>query len=323
MTRLLIGLCASAMLAIPLLAAKPANLNLERRYNLTYATEGRTALQLDFVAPKTSGPHPCVVCLHGGAWKAGSRKDLSTPALWADFGIAGALPRAAGTRDITAPLRTKREPASLLDVLASQGFAAASVSYRLAPKNKFPTQIRDVKTAVRYLRAHAKELNIDPDRIAALGFSAGGHLASLLGTCSEVPEFEGELYAEQSSRVCGVVNFFGPADLTLYTQTPGIEQAFMVPLLGTASRDDLDVYKKASPIEHVSADDPPFLHIHGTVDLLVPMIHSERLHAKMKQAGVSSELMPMAGKGHGWFGPEAAVSTARAIQFLNAQFSRK
>jgi acetyl esterase/lipase len=274
-----------------------------KKYDLTYATADGQKLQLDYAAPAAGGPHPCVVCLHGGAWKAGSRKDLSrTAPFFNDFGTGGG---------------------SLIELLAGRGFAAVSVTYRLAPKSKFPAQIQDAKTAVRYLRENAARLNIDPDRIAAMGFSAGGHLASLIGTAADVPEFEGDLYPGRSSRVACVVNFFGPADLTLYCDTPGIEASFMVPLLGCKSCDGLGPYRKASPLEHVSADDPPFLHVHGTADPIVPILHTERLHAKMKATGVRSEFIPMAGKGHGWFGPDAVASTEAAIKFLASNLRGK
>ncbi|MFO0848439.1 MAG: alpha/beta hydrolase [Gemmataceae bacterium] len=299
-------LAVLAVTTAPLPAAEPAATArpaVAKRYDLTYATVDGVKLQLDYAAPATGGPHPCVVCLHGGAWKAGSRKDLSrTTPLWNDFGTGDG---------------------SLIEALAARGFAAVSVSYRLAPKCKFPGQIQDAKTAVRYLRENASQLNIDPDRIAAMGFSAGGHIAALLGTATDVPEFEGEMYKNRSSKVACVVNFFGPADLCLYCDTPGIEAGFMVPLLGCKSCDGIAPYKKASPIEHVSADDPPFLHIHGTADPIVPVIHTERLHARMKAAGVKTEFIPVPGKGHGWFGPEAVASTEAAVKFLAANLKGK
>ena len=115
-----------------------------------------------------------------------------------------------------------------------------------------------------------------------------------------------------------VVDFFGPSDLTLYTETPGIEGAYFVPLLGGRSRDNLELYKRASPIEYVSKDDPPFLIVQGTADLLVPAIHSERLHEKLTAAGVQSELVTVKGKGHGWGGPDAARTIEAAIRFLTS-----
>lgn len=291
----------------------------DRRYDLPFATAGGERLALDFVAPPGPGPHPLVVCLHGGAWKHGSRKDLSRPTRWADFGVAGALGRAEA-----GPLLTRDGGPSLLEVLAGKGFAAASVSYRLAPRHKFPAQIVDAATAVRYLKANAAALRIDPERIAVVGFSAGGHLASLLATAGDrVPEFRGPLFPDQSSRVRAVVNFFGPADLTLYEESPGIEQTALKPLFGGDPATRHQRYVAASPVSQVTADSPPFLHLHGTADLLVPIVHTERLHAKLTAAGVASELVVVKGKGHGWFGPEMADSLDRTVRFLDRHLKAK
>jgi acetyl esterase/lipase len=268
------------LIALPLLAAAGPGVRVEK--DVVYATVEKESLQLDLARPAGPGPHPVVVCLHGGAWKYGSRQDV----------------------------------AGYAEYLAANGIAAATVSYRLAPRNKWPAQIEDAKTAVRFLRETAKKYDLDPDRVGALGFSAGGHLAALLGTADAAAGFEGPLYPDQSSRVQCVVNFFGPSDLCLFCESPGIEAAYFRPFLGSRFRDNPDVYKKASPIAHVSKDDPPFLHLHGTADILVPVIHSERLHEKLTKAGVASELITVKGGGHGWGGKDALGTTAATMAFL-------
>ncbi len=283
-------------------ASEPPAVPYTLKTDVTFAQVGAEKLQLDIAIPKGEGPRPCLVCLHGGAWKVGSRKQLSQPTRMIDLGLPGK---------------------SLLDVYASQGYVAVSISYRLAPANKFPAQIRDAKTAVRFLRANATQFGIDPDRIAALGFSAGGHLAALLGTADDVTEFEGDLYPEQSSKVQCVVDFFGPTDLTLYGETPGIEKSIMVPLLGGTTRDRIELYKRASPLEHVSKDDPPFLILHGTADIMVPIIHSERLHERLTAAGVKSELVTVKGQGHGWGGEESKRSIDLSLRFLAEHLGKK
>lgn len=290
------------VLPLPAVAADPAGVPYTLKTDVTFATIGSEKLQLDLAIPAGAGPHPCVVCFHGGAWKVGSRKHLSQPTRMIDLGMPGK---------------------SLLDVFASQGYVTVSVSYRLAPASKFPAQIRDAKTAVRFLRANAKQYHLDPDRIAALGFSAGGHLAALLGTADNVTEFEGELYPEQSSRVQCVVDFFGPTDLTLYGETPGIEKSFIAPFLGGLSNEKLELYKRASPLEHVSKDDPPFLILHGTADILVPIIHSERLHERLTAAGVKSELVPLKGAGHGWAGDVSRRTIDLSLKFLSEHLAKK
>lgn len=269
--------------------------------DIVYGTVGTDKLMLDLAVPRTGGPHPFVLCLHGGAWKAGSRKDLSKGVMWADFGTGGA---------------------TLIESLAGDGFAAASVSYRFAPKAKFPAQIQDVKTALRFLRANAKRFNLDPDRVGVLGFSAGGHLAALLGLTDGVEAFAGDQHPGQSDKVNCVVDFFGPADLTLYSETPGIEKAFMVPLLGGGSAQYPELYTKASPVEYATKNAPPFLIIHGTTDVVVPLLHSKRLHAKLTAAGAAAELVPVRNKGHGWFGPEAAASYAATTKFFTEHLKK-
>ena len=268
--------------------------------DIVYATVGGEKLQLDMVVPQAEAPLPCVLFLHGGAWKSGSRKDLSRPSFY-DTGAPGKC---------------------LLDVFAARGFIAVSVSYRLVPKDRFPAQIQDVRTAIRFLRLNAKEYNVDPDRIGVAGFSSGGHLAALAGTAPKDPEFDGLLYPEQSSRVQCVVDFFGPADLSLYGETPGVEQAVIVPLIGATSKANPALYKKASPLEHVTKDSPPFLIIHGTADIIVPTIHSERLHAKLRAAGVESELLVLKGRGHGWGGEDSLLTSAAAVKFLTAHLGK-
>jgi acetyl esterase/lipase len=148
--------------------------------DLTYGTVGTTRLMLDVAYPKKgNGPFPAVVLLHGGGWCLGSRKS-------------------------NVPLALK---------LAHEGYVAVPVSYRLSGAAPFPAAIHDVKGAVRWLRAHAQTYPIDPERIAALGYSSGGHLACLLGATGGLARFEGDGgHKDQSSRVQAVVSYYGLTD---------------------------------------------------------------------------------------------------------------
>lgn len=274
--------------------------------DITYATVDKEKLQLDLVLPPGPGPHPCVLCFHGGAWTAGNRKDLTTPVL---------LPFAS--RDPNADI-------GIMEKLAQRGYAAATISYRLAPKCKFPSQLEDAKTAVRFLRANAKKYDLDPDRFASLGFSAGGHLALLLGVTDKEDGFDGTLYPEQSSRVQCVIDFFGPTDLSLYAETPGLAESFIAGFLGKECLTDAAFYKRASPINYVTKDDPPVLLIHGTADLVVPIIHSERMYKKLKEVGVPTEIQKVSWKGHGWEDKDATRAAAQAtLEFLNTHLTKK
>jgi acetyl esterase/lipase len=258
---------------------------------IVYTTHGKDKFVLDLAMPATQGPHPVVLCIHGGAWKYGDRTDLA----WSPAG------------DL------------IVDELTKAGYATASIDYRLAPKHKFPAQIEDCKTAVRFLRANAEKYNLDKSRIAACGFSAGGHLAALLGTTDSSAGFDGALYPDESSGVHCVLDYFGPSDLSLYFPSAGLRETHMVPLLGKDAAHSLDVYKKASPITYVSKKTVPHLIVHGTFDLLVPVIHSERYRDKLKAEGVPVECFFMTGRMHGWSYEDSRISTAKGIEYLKKQ----
>ncbi|MCU0703928.1 MAG: alpha/beta hydrolase [Fimbriiglobus sp.] len=274
--------------------------------DITYATVGQEKLQLDLVLPPGPGPHPVVVCFHGGAWSAGSRKDLTRPAM---------LPTTAPT--------TASEPGILVN-LARRGYAAATVSYRLAPKHKFPAQIEDAKTAVRFLRANAAKYSLDVDRVAAMGFSAGGHLALLLGTTDSSAGFDGGEHPAQSSKVQCVIDFFGPTDMALYAETPGAAEGFIAGFLGKECLTDPKVYQRASPLAYAGKSAAPTLFVHGTMDLIVPIVHSEKMLKKLKDDGVPVSMHKVPWKGHGWEDKDASRGAAMAtLEFLNMHLPPK
>ena len=267
------------------------------RRNVAYATAGGQTLRLDLAVPKTPGPHPVVVCLHGGAWKYGDKTELSRAPLDPE-------------------LNRVADGMSMIEGLAARGFAAATVGYRNVPTCTFPGPLEDCKTAVRFLRAKARDYDLDAGRVAALGFSAGGHYAALLGLTGKDAGFEGTQYPEESSRVNCVVDLFGPTDLTLYAGSEGLNNGFMVPLLGPKAKDGTELHKKASPLTYVTKDAPPFLVVHGNADLIVPIIHSERLVAKMRACGAECEFVKVNGKGHGWAGDTAKETSDLVSRYL-------
>lgn len=286
-------------------AAEPMTKDWNAFPDVLYAETAEGKLKLDLVVPKGAGPHPCVICFHGGAWRAGNRKDLTKASLF-------------GT-----PEKKDEKEFNLLEMLVKQGYAACSVSYRLAPKSRFPAQIEDAKTAVRFLRKNAADYKLDPDRFAALGFSAGGHLASLLGVTDSTAGFDGKLYPETASRVQTVIDYFGPTDMTLYAETPSLVEGFLVPLFGQSVRTDSQLLAKASPIEYVTKQSPPTLIVHGNLDFVVPIIHSERFYKKLTEAGVKTEFLVMKGKSHGWAGSEGEPSSKVLVKFLDDNLKAK
>jgi acetyl esterase/lipase len=251
----------------------------------------RTGLQLDLAYRKErKGPSPAVLIIHGGCWQ-----------------------EIGGNRKSCLPIAFE---------LARSGFVVATVSYRKASDAPFPAQLHDVKCAVRWLRAQAGKYTIDPDRIAALGYSSGGHLASLLGTTADNSGLEGDGgHAGQSSRVQAVVNCYGPTDLVrLYEHCENgpcsalqreIGKSVLQTLLGGTPRGAAQQYAQASPITHAGKEAAPTLLIHGTADDLVPLEQSQRFAAELKKAGVKVELLALDRAGHA-FGSGRGVHSKKA-----------
>lgn len=238
--------------------------------DITYCNAASIELKMDIYYPKTAvEPAPVVVYIHGGGWSGGDKTD------------------GAGARDIPA--------------LVDAGFLVAAVNYRLAPEHKFPAMIEDVSCAVRYLRAHAEEYNLDPDKIGAWGGSAGGHLTALLGTADDGAFAGTGEYAQESSRIQAAVDMFGPSDLTRDFEG-GAGSRLGAEVFGTSDLSS-GILRQASPLTHVSTDDPPFLILHGEEDRLVPLEQSQLLYEQLLVAGVPAELVVVMNAGHG-FKPE-------------------
>jgi acetyl esterase/lipase len=251
--------------------------------DVVYGKAGDRELKLDLCRPTTGkGPYPAVVCLHGGGWRMGNKKELRG---W-------------------------------LELLAERGFVAISVGYRLAPDAVFPSQIVDCKTATRFLRANAAKYDIDKSRIGAMGFSAGGHLVCLMGLCDSKCGFEGELYADQSSDVQCVVNYFGPADFAGFKDDASAQRSMIGPFIGAKFDEKPDLHKKASPVEYVKKEAPPMLIFHGTKDWIVPIEQSRQLKEKLKARGASVELIEVPDEGHGWQGQKGLDTTRATLEFF-------
>lgn len=231
------------------------------------------SLKLDIYEPVagTPKPWPVVVWIHGGGWRSGSR--------------------AVG-----------RKTAIVLD----RGYAVISIDYRLSQQAIFPAQIHDCKGAIRWIRANAEAYGFDPDRIGVFGNSAGGHLASLLGTSGDVPEIEGSVggNTEYSSRVQAVCSWAGLGDMVAVPTFPGFENHATASspigrLLGGPIAEKEDLARAASPTTYISSDDPPFLLQHGTEDPTVPYASTVDFVERLRVAGVSVEFRPSVGAGHG------------------------
>jgi acetyl esterase/lipase len=234
--------------------------------NVPYCTAD-PAQVMDFYFPAAGGPWPTVMYVHGGSWMHG---DKSEAALFA-HGIT------------------------------SLGYLFVSINYRLYPPHTYPAMIEDVKCAVRSLRVHASEYNIDSDRLAVMGTSAGGHLASLVGTSDKSAGFDVGEYLDQSSRVKAVIALAAPLDLTKNFPNADIET---MKRIGFGE----DNIVQASPITYVTSDDPPFLLIHGDQDELVPPEQSQLMYDRLTQAGVPAQLVIVKNARHALIEPDAIVS---------------
>lgn len=258
--------------------------------DLVYGKGGDEDLQLDLALPKdVKDKAPAILCVHGGGWRAGNRKDLT----------------------------------KLIQFFAEKGFVAATASYRLSPKHQFPAAIEDCKAAVRWLRAQADVYRIDSERIGAIGFSAGGHLVCLMGTADAKAGLEGKGgHPEKSSRVQAVVSFFGPTDFTMKHWDKSVEDFFLVPFFGGSYEERKELYAKGSPLRYVHAECPPFLFFHGDKDRLVNIEESQKLCKKLKDVGGSARVVALENEGHGWSGEKMMRSLDECRVFFEEKLKK-
>jgi acetyl esterase/lipase len=188
----------------------------------------------------------------------------------------------------------------------------------LAPAAPFPAAVYDVKAAVRYLRANASRLGIDPNKIGTMGGSAGGHLALFLGVTANVPEFEGDgPNREQSSRVAVVVDYYGPSDFTK-SYGRSVDAAEVLPLfLGGDLAHARAMHLRSSPLNWVTPDAAPTLAIQGTKDRYVNYEQSVWIVDRLLSVGVEAELELIEGADHGFKGADAERADKRMMGFFD------
>lgn len=233
----------------------------ELRTDVVYAEAGGVPLRFDHYRPvQATGATPAVVFVHGGGWMRGDPSQAAGNALH----------------------------------FAREGIATVSISYRLAPASRFPAPLDDVRHGLRWVRAHAGELGIDPERLALLGVSAGAHLAVLAHLAHDIadlaPDLPGPL-REVSESVRCVIAHYGPYDI-------GRRRSDMVDALMGERVEDAEWTRRASPLAHAARATAPILLIHGTADQLVSWRESERMHAALQEAGKASELLLLDGAPH-------------------------
>ncbi|MCA9082068.1 MAG: sulfatase-like hydrolase/transferase, partial [Planctomycetaceae bacterium] len=209
-----------------------------------------------------------------------------------------------------------------IDWLTEQGYAVSSISYRLTDKATFPAQLHDCKGAIRWLRAHAQEYGYSTDRIAVAGSSAGGHLAALLGVTRGIKDLEGDVggHLDFSSHVDAIVDYYGPTDFVQRTTSqPHKTVAAGSPvnlLLGGPANEKVELARLASPVFHVTADDPPLQIFHGDKDKTVLLAQSERMVAAYQAAERPVTLHVLEGSGHGGAEFFTGENRTRLLEFL-------
>jgi acetyl esterase/lipase len=229
-----------------------------------FGTGGGRDLHCDVISPANPSNAPAVLVLYGGGWRMGDRSRVREACLG----------------------------------LARRGFVAVAGEYRLTPESPWPAQIHDVKASIRWMRANADTLGINPEKIAAQGHSAGAHLALLAAGTPGKPEFEGDGgNAGVSSRLAAVVGVYPPTAF----QHGEEKVSGSVPanaLLGAAS--SVELAKALAPITYVSADFPPTFLLHGTADRVVPVSASLRMNEALTAAGAPVEMHIYPGLPHGF-----------------------
>ncbi len=258
--------------------------------DVVYADVDGHELKLDLYLPADAASPPLLVYVHGGAWRGGSKDRVMTTAFVDD------------------------------------GYAMASLDFRLSGDARFPAQIHDIKAAIRFLRGNAGTFGYNPTRLAILGSSSGAHLATLVGVTNGEDELEGRIgdHLDQSSDVQAIVSYYGASNLTtiLALSTPhglSVRSPALDLLLGGQPDEEVDLAQLASPIFHVDASDPPLLILHGDQDPQMPINQSHELHHAYKEQAIPVQFEVVHGAGHGGERFTDARRNALVKAFLDEQ----
>jgi acetyl esterase/lipase len=243
-----------------------AGYGAELSKDVEYGRAGDEPLLLDVSVPEGEGPFPVAILVHGGGWSGGDK---------ANVGFEG---KSADISPWFAPLTAAK-------------FTWFSINYRLAPVHRWPACLEDVQTAIRWVKAHARDFKGDPERIALFGHSAGGHLVCLAATV-----------VDESVRVQAVVGY---APVTNHEQDLPVRGGLSLSLQQLLNRpkeltpESLGLLRAISPLNHVRPGLPPFLLVHGDADKTVPLQQSLDFQARLRASGVTCDLITLPGAPHG------------------------
>ena len=266
-----------------------SNPQVEVRGDISFLTPDRLE-KLDLYLPKNCNAvekSPAVLLIHGGGWKEGDKRQA---------------------RDIELGM-----------TLAQNGFVAASINYALRSAGKFPQNLQDCKNGIRYLRAHADELGIDPNRISVMGGSAGGHLALLVAYTADQPNLApSQPYPGVSDKVSSVVDFYGISNLATRKETDPNGKPLKIDPLDSATQSIFGPtpqdWKKASPITYVKRDVPPTLILHGKKDTTVDSDQSQELADALKKTGATYEIIWLPNAPHSFSFQHAGPKSKKPLE---------
>ncbi|MFH4548962.1 alpha/beta hydrolase [Vibrio alginolyticus] len=266
--------------------------NVEK--DILFKTVGEREIKLDLYTPsvESNTQYPLLVWVHGGAWKRGSKN---------------AIP--------------EKNPLLLQSVL-NEGYALASVDYRLSGEAIFPQPVQDINDALNYLYDNAEKLGIKADNVVIMGRSAGGHLAGFIGATNSAYH-QVDFYEPPKYKVSAVVSFFGPTDLLELSNKGGkktSKKSSVSRFLGDIPNNIPKLAKKASTTSYVNENTPPYIQLHGTLDKRVPLSQSEILKAKLDEHGVTNQLFIEEGVGHSAPVFDTEKYVTHVLDFLNKHF---
>ena len=238
-----------------------------KKADIPYVPGGGERQQLDLYLPidyeKSTKPFPVICFIHGGAWQGGT-KDLARTAA---------------------------------NEFVQKGYAVAGITYRFCPQDPMPAQVIDCKAAVRWLKAHAKEYNLNANRFGVWGTSAGGHLSAFIGT-GGAKEFDQGENLNQTSTVQAAVVYYGPTDFFgWFDADPNAVERFAY-LFGGAAEEKKELIRSMSPVTHATRTSCPMLLVHAVDDATVPIAQSRKLHTVLRISGVEAELVEFTEGGH-------------------------
>jgi acetyl esterase/lipase len=264
----------ACLVALPWAAVSALSADYTAEHGVVYAAPDGKKLRSTLYLPEGGdGPWPAIVLIHGGGFLFGTRYQQ----LW------------------------------YCRNFAKRGYVVMTIGYRMLPEYPFPHCVHDSKAAVRWLRANAATYGVDPERIAAFGASAGGHLSAFLATTSEDDGFEGTENLGTSSEVRCAISLYGMVDLTQYRRDTSLKPLQVVPnrllnaFTGKADGEDTeDPWAWASPITYAGPETAPIMFVHGTRDFLVGVRQSEAFHERLRELGVPTQLILVQKRNHGF-----------------------